>query len=1246
MAEAHPSAAPEVASPAMDTHTPLSPADSEKTIVATQRSTTDKELENFEPTPSPAAPAIFSTDLGRRAKRDPPGPPYSPVLVRGNIVDGVALTASKYRNKYGRQYHCIFAPGIVPSGRFTIHDLWDRHDIHLDSPGYLEEVLRFIMKDNEVRVDNFALEWSEKHRDRVALLAGDMTTIYDRNDPMAIANNVFDEDTLKEWPRVFLWHVAHRCRTVLLEVSQQQQTTAAAVPVSDVGMTDRERLLATEPNPNAVVDNEQATLATTSSTRPQASLPTQDPASAVLPTGLPRGYVQQGPTGYLAPGRLSPQSSNYGPAQAPRGYQPQYGGYAAPGLGPLTASPQMNPPMLRNYRGRSARSTSSSSHNQPSPFSWHENHPMQPAHQPRQFSGPIPAAHSPRYPPPPSLAPHPGMAPPMLHPSTGVPPFPPGPSMMAPQAAGNLMPFPPMMGQGMMQPLDMYGQPSMDPDHQTYFQGPPNVRGTYIGDMTNNMQYTGQYGGPSHRPEQLRRGNQPNRPTALYNPYGAENPDFANVPTTYMGKRNGRNSISNGAGRGRKFSVGANSRPSHNQTNVDRGDHIATHNGNRHTEQPKKKVSYGAVDNTIVNDEVRGCNEKWMAPGNDYITHLWIGEVPLGVSIEEVRGMFAREAGVEAIKVTITENYAFVNFASSQDARTALQIEEPRLGGHPVSIKVPKMYFSQLKPGQDGPVSPYYKTQPRATRVAGAYDSGVLPMQQDQDRTADTAAVRKSVKYSPQDARSSLVPSSQPQNEDTLPPKESPAARRKKQKSPTKIAISTVTSIVTSPVASILTSPAVLEDVAPPVISENVTTPVVSEDVTSSVVSEDVTTAQTIDTTSDLATGAQKIVMKLSPVKKKAEKGTIPIDSGAGAAEIVEEKSSTSKPAEGEHNTIEPIGEEAHTDKKLSDEPVPKGEDRQSEQVIDETETSLQTEPEAIAHDTKDAHALQPVLSQEKVVQPEQATTADASKPQLSSTPSEPEVARPLENGKGTAVDVSTRVPDPSSEELVHNIKENTDKQPLPPVPEEAASDDDNKNDTSFVSAQESQGETVTQSEQPIIAKTDAVPEVVHATSEEVVQTQVTEPVPGSKPTETMTTTPQEEKPAGAATVSADASTETGKKPGLKQTESLHPFAKAKTLSKKERQAKKKEKKKEKEKTKVVVPAPSPTLTEDPISNSKLDSSQHKGPAPTGSVSMVDRAPATDKVGNKASLGLGNAADATTLAGIFKATVNRACTVL
>ncbi|KAJ4297564.1 hypothetical protein N0V90_005456 [Kalmusia sp. IMI 367209] len=158
------------------------------------------------------------------------------------------------------------------------------------------------------------------------------------------------------------------------------------------------------------------------------------------------------------------------------------------------------------------------------------------------------------------------------------------------------------------------------------------------------------------------------------------------------------------------------------------------------------------------------------------------------------------------------------------------------------------------------------------------------------------------------------------------------------------------------------------------------------------------------------------------------------------------------------------------------------------------------------------------------------------------------------------------------NEEAFTEVEKDEDVAVTPRAQVESTSDDDQKNDLSFHSAQESQPDVQKTEAQTPFRKNDA------NTSDELsVLAQLTdEKVESGRPHKeldvgtTGTSEPDDLEEKDTASMLGKGLNDTGRKQGAKRTESLHPFAKSsRSQIKKEKQAKKKDKSKEKEKAKA-----------------------------------------------------------------------------
>ena len=187
---------------------PASPTGSDNTVTQPQPS----PATNSEPQLGQGS-AMFSTDLGMCAPRRLQGPGYPSVVVKSDKIYAVATAAGHWRAKYPYQYMCI-----LPQGKWQIGDLWDEEDIYIDTASFCKAVLSFIEQDNCIRAKKYAHEWSKQHLERLSVLGGDMSELYNKANPLSIVHKIFTTEERQLYPPIFLWHVAHIMRVAMLAV--------------------------------------------------------------------------------------------------------------------------------------------------------------------------------------------------------------------------------------------------------------------------------------------------------------------------------------------------------------------------------------------------------------------------------------------------------------------------------------------------------------------------------------------------------------------------------------------------------------------------------------------------------------------------------------------------------------------------------------------------------------------------------------------------------------------------------------------------------------------------------------------------------------------------------------------------------------------------------------------------------------------------------------------------------------------
>lgn len=166
--------------------------------------------------------AIFSTNLGQRQPRECK-PPFPPVVVRGDPdrLTSVKDCAHFWRSKYPFEYMQIFFTT-------TIEDLWDDWDIHIDSPQFLRDVIRFAALENLALAQQFAYDYSENN-DKKKLEAIVWNIGYDHNNPLACVYNFYSKAEIDQYGAIFLWHATNMMAQALKTLPPREDGSKAAV---------------------------------------------------------------------------------------------------------------------------------------------------------------------------------------------------------------------------------------------------------------------------------------------------------------------------------------------------------------------------------------------------------------------------------------------------------------------------------------------------------------------------------------------------------------------------------------------------------------------------------------------------------------------------------------------------------------------------------------------------------------------------------------------------------------------------------------------------------------------------------------------------------------------------------------------------------------------------------------------------------------------------------------------------------
>jgi hypothetical protein len=612
---------------------PCSLAQLDQTVVATMEDTGPQH----DPEPCTGI-AMFSTELGKRASRKIPSLPLPPVIVRSSIVESVVAFAHHWLSRYPMQYLCIF-----DNCGWTIHDLWDAEDIHIESPAFCQETLNFIGRDNYYRAKKYAMQWSHIHQSRLNIIEGEMEGFYDPQDPLGIVNKIFIDGEAKFHPRTFLWHVAHIIRASMVEAARtklvaihagivQQETPMRihrAIAVSR-SMTRAESLPAQRTMIGSPADKgtyASSHLSENETTEPHVQAPT----------------INHEETKYTDPYTMKRKAS-HGP-QRQGEYQHEMMGPMRLGIaGPHAMLPDMNQQNLSIPKGKCRHKGPDIYGRSMRPTGWVEN----PYHT---VSGGM-HRHGPGSPP---MMPSPhfnaasmGAGQPVGSSPHMVPPFVPVHPMASPPMPGILPMHPSLMQHGGVPPHPMQvPAPSTMIHCHRYLsegQGPPGL----MADVT-NMPHPVEISIPNteRRRSSIRHNGQYyGNGGALFDPYDGTRPSFNSPAAPHSSKKHHQNGFQNQPGRPRKPSMpGGRSEP------VQYGSEKAynTYNYANRGYGPNRRHS--SEDNPeITQDSEKGCHSHWIGPKNETVKEVFIGDLPEDIQVAEIECLFQ-------LRIAITPAY-------------------------------------------------------------------------------------------------------------------------------------------------------------------------------------------------------------------------------------------------------------------------------------------------------------------------------------------------------------------------------------------------------------------------------------------------------------------------------------------------------------------------------------------------------------------------------------------------------------
>ncbi|KAE8846126.1 hypothetical protein HRS9139_00693 [Pyrenophora teres f. teres] len=713
-----------------------------------------------------AGQAFFSTERGTRALR-PVSQVAIPPIARGRNDPATVVRAARYwQEKYPRECLCL-----LPTQGWTIEDLWDAEDLHVEDREFCEQILAFISQETCDIAHLFAYNWVHAHPDRVDFTGLRMGNVYNADDPLEIIDQIFIFGEPNLYSRVFLWHVAHIMIVDWIESSKARVTPVATEQMQSSStmeshhLREGTRLSSTEVSPsdgkNRTKKNRKQ-----SQSRLKKLTALTEPASTVK---SPRSVPIVAPTATNQPHMHIPSHrvSSHGHLHPGTSYMPPRNVNIGAMAGPSMLSPNM--PIPTNGMRRSNRGAASAS--------WAENNN-------RVY--PVPLQRQPVLQAPPYI-PQPFAMGQMV------------PGIMAPYVpASQVVHYPQMINhqhdpainaRGPMSfPSGVMHNPSVGPAIVHHNSGPHN---SSMGDMT-NTHYQNQMGAlfADPRAPMPPRLNNPPMPQ-LYDPYSGNNRKFSGGPAyNNMGKKGGPGNFTTQTSRGRKTSNPAGRASQHN-SNAD------LHPNSSRYQDFGARSRQSEDDPNIVGDTVSGCGHTWIGIQNSTVNELWVGDLPADTPQGEIQQMFEQNVKITPVKVVIKTNgfnkapsHAFVIFASCSDAKTALTINQfnPRLrNGVRPTVSVPRRFYQKVVSPSSGQSE---QLDSRNTRGV----TRLTPTVEKEKQADDGATVAKGkVSYSPQDVRSGL-PKKPVVDPESGEPAESAATTanpgldrtKRQQKSPTK----------------------------------------------------------------------------------------------------------------------------------------------------------------------------------------------------------------------------------------------------------------------------------------------------------------------------------------------------------------------------------------------------------------------------------------------------------------------------
>ena len=529
------------------------------------------------------------------------------------------------------QYLCIFE-----NCGWTVHDLWDAEDIHIESLAFCQETLKFIGRDNYFRAKKYAMEWSQIHRQRLSTIEGEMEGFYDPQDPLDIVNKIFVNNEMRFHPRTFLWHVAHIMRASMVETARRKLVAAQSGLVQQETPVRVHRALAL----SGSMARAESLPAQRTTTDPLAEKGTYA-SSHLSESDMARSCIEV-PTVHIgAKKHADPYTMHRKPCRLPRQSEHQQGMMGPMGTG---ISGSHNPPHNTNQQSLNMpknkyRQKGTDIHGRPiHPTGWIEN-----AY--RTVSGGM-QRHGPGSPPmmPSAHFNTDSMGAGQLigSPPHMVPPFVPGHPMASPSVPGVLSMHPNLMQHGGVppHPTTVPAPSTMNHYHRypSQGQGPSGL----ITDVT-NMSYPVEAPIPNteRRRSSLRHSGQyQSNGGALFDPYDGARPSFSNHAAPHSGKKQHHNGFQNQPGRPRKPSMPI--RPEPVQYGFEKAGNTYNHGSygygfiRRHSED----------DPEITQDLEKGCHSHWIGPKNETVKEVFIGDLPEDIQAAEIECLFKQRISV------------------------------------------------------------------------------------------------------------------------------------------------------------------------------------------------------------------------------------------------------------------------------------------------------------------------------------------------------------------------------------------------------------------------------------------------------------------------------------------------------------------------------------------------------------------------------------------------------------------------